>query len=199
MGYTACQNATSDPVAQGTVGAGTGCRIGAMYGGDRATKGGLGSACIELGGGLKVAALAVVNAVGDVLDEKGSILAGLRSPEGSGFSGVLSEFQRMTGAPVSPKTDQGRENTVIGVVATNARLDKSAVNKVAQMAHDGLARAINPAHTMFDGDTIFALASGDIQADVSVIGAFGAQAFEAAIRAAVRNATSLYEVRAWNQ
>ncbi|MDX2163473.1 MAG: P1 family peptidase [bacterium] len=198
MGYAACQNASDQPVLQGTIGAGTGCRIGAMYGNALATKGGIGSACIELGGGLIVAALAVVNAVGDVIDEQGAILAGLRSEQG-GFCGIMNEFRAMTYAASPPSSaERGGENTVIGVVATNARLSKEAINKVAQMAHDGLARAVNPAHTLFDGDTIFALASGSVEADVNLVGAFGAEAFAQAIRSGVRAATSLYEVRAWN-
>ena len=190
MGYRAAQLASTDPVAQGTVGAGTGCRVGAMFGNPLATKGGVGSAAIHLSGGVVVAALAVVNAVGDVMNKDGSILAGLRAEQG-GFMGVLNMMRGMAPQP-------GSENTVIGVVATNARLSKEATNKVAQMAHDGLARAVNPAHTMFDGDTIFALATGEIESDVNMIGAFAAEAFEEAIRNGVRAATSLYDVKALN-
>ena len=195
MGYRAAQAASIDPVAQGTVGAGTGCRIGAMFGNALATKGGVGSAAVQFPDGLVVAALAVVNAVGDVLSEDGSILAGLRSPEG-GFTGVINVLRQMRGTPSAPQS--GRENTVIGVVATNARLSKEGTNKIAQMAHDGLARAVKPSHTMFDGDTIFALATGEHEADITMIGTFAAEAFEQAIRNAVRAATTLYEVRAWN-
>jgi L-aminopeptidase/D-esterase-like protein len=89
-------------------------------------------------------------------------------------------------------------NTVIGVVATNARLSKEHVNKVAQMAHDGLARAVNPAHTMYDGDTIFGLATGQVEADVNVIGAYAAEVMAEAIRSGVRAATTVHDVRAWN-
>jgi L-aminopeptidase/D-esterase-like protein len=195
MGYTACLAANADPVAQGTVGAGTGCRIGAMFGNARATKGGVGSAAVDLGNQLVVAALVVVNAVGDVLNEQGQIMAGLRREDASGFDSVLNQLRLLPrSAPAAPSA----ENTVIGVVATNARLDKEQTNKVAQMAHDGLARAVSPAHTMYDGDTLFALATGAVEADVNLVGAYGAEVVAAAIRAGVRHATSLGDVRAWD-
>ncbi|MCC6615008.1 MAG: P1 family peptidase [Anaerolineae bacterium] len=192
MGYAACESATDAPVAQGSVGAGTGCRIGAMRGNEYATKGGIGSASIELADGLVVAALVAVNAVGDVLSEDGSILAGLH--DGTQFVGMLNILRMMPGG--APPPTAPTENTVIGVVAANARLTKEGVNKVAQMAHDGLARAIRPAHTMFDGDTLFALATGEKDADVTVIGAFAAEVVEQAIRNGVRAATSLGGVTA---
>jgi L-aminopeptidase/D-esterase-like protein len=194
MGYAACEAATDEPVAQGTVGAGTGACIGRMRGNDFATKGGIGSACVHIDDELMVAALVAVNSVGDVLDEQGQVMAGLRAQDGKGFEGMLNairELTRVTQRPVTP------ENTVIGVVATNAKLSKPHVNKVAQMAHDGIARAISPAHTMYDGDTIFGLATGQIPANVSVVGAFAAEAMAQAIRNAVRAATSLSGVKAW--
>jgi L-aminopeptidase/D-esterase-like protein len=191
MGYAACANASIDPVMQGSVGAGTGCRIGALMGNELATKGGIGSASIDLGDGLIVAALCAVNAVGDVIDDNGQILGGLRLPDG-GFAGVLN-ILRLMPRPMPPTEG---ENTVIGVVATNARLTKTEANKVAQMAHDGLARAVRPAHTMHDGDTIFALATGEIATDVNLIGAYAAEMTAAAIRNGVRSATTLGGVRA---
>jgi L-aminopeptidase/D-esterase-like protein len=194
MGYAACQNATADPVEQGSVGAGTGCRIGAMRGNELATKGGIGSACVDLGDGLIVAAICAVNAVGDVVDEDGQIIGGLRLPEG-GFAGILNAFRQLS----RPQTVAAAQNTVIGVVATNARLTKVQVNKVAQMAHDGLARAVRPAHTSYDGDTIFALASGEIAADVNLIGAYSAEVVAMAIRNGVRTARSLGGVRSWSE
>jgi L-aminopeptidase/D-esterase-like protein len=190
MGYAACAAATSAPIEQGTVGAGTGCRVGAVYGNEFASKGGIGSAAIDLGEGLIVAALVVVNAVGDVIAEDGTILAGVRQPpDGKSFVGMLNAMRTMPRGVVAPVST--RENTVIGVVATNAKLSKDHTNKVAQMAQCGLARAVNPAHTMFDGDTIFALATGEYDADVNMIGAFAAEAFARAVRNAVRHATSL--------
>ncbi len=206
MGYQACENAVSSPVEQGSVGAATGCRIGAMYGNEFATKGGLGSASMDLGNGLIVAALAVVNAVGDVIDENGAILAGLRQPpDGKTFVGVLNamrEFHLRGKAikpPVAQATNQGGENTVIGVVATTAKLDREGACKIAQMAHDGLARAVNPAHTMYDGDAVFALATGNVESDVSFVGAMGAEVFAQAVRSGVRAAKGLAGIRAWNE
>lgn len=189
-GYQACQNAGSGVIELGSVGAGAGARVGAIAGNERASKGGIGSASIALENGLLVAALMAVNAVGNVIDERGEILAGLRKTDGSGFDSVLELF-------ATPRGDApDNESTVIGVVATNGALNKAAAHKVAQMAHDGIARAVNPAHTMFDGDTIFALASGDIPADTSLVGAYAAEAVASAIRDAVRRATSLGAVRA---
>lgn len=187
MGYAACEAASDSPILQGSVGAGTGARIGGLMGLSQATKGGIGSASVDLGDGLIVAALIAVNASGDVIDPEGKILAGLRAaPESSQFIGTLNVMRQMSRMITDPASD----NTVIGVVATNARLNKEGANKVAQMAHDGLAQAIRPAHTLFDGDTIFALATGEIAANVSVIGAFAAQVTAEAIRNAVHAATS---------
>lgn len=194
MGYAACENATSEPVEQGSIGAGTGCRIGALMGNELATKGGIGSASLDLGDGLVVAALCAVNAVGNVMDEQGQILAGLRSPEG-GFVDLLAALRQM---PRSTPPPEG-QNTVIGVVATNARLTKTQINKVAQMAHDGLARAVRPAHTMYDGDTIFALATGEIAADVNLIGAYAVEVTAEAIRNGVRAAQPLGGLRSWSE
>jgi L-aminopeptidase/D-esterase-like protein len=189
MGYAACVSASDEPVAQGSVGAGTGCRVGAMYGNERATKGGVGSACLHIDDELIVAALVAVNPVGDVLDEQGQIMAGLReSPQSSRFVGMLNALREVARATKRPLN---RENTVIGVAATNARLSKDEVNKLAQMANNGVARTINPAHTMFDGDTMFALATGEIPANVSVIGAFAAEAVSQAIRNAVEQAATV--------
>ncbi|MBK8021436.1 MAG: P1 family peptidase [Chloroflexi bacterium] len=196
MGYSACLHATDSPVEQGTVGAGTGCRVSALLGNDFATKGGLGTSAIDLGEGLTVAALVVVNAVGEVLDEQGGILAGLRTSN-DGFTPLL-EMLHMAIRNTHPLPSES-ENTVIGVVATNARLSKVAVRKVAEMAHDGLARAVRPAHTQYDGDTFFAIATGEREYDVNLIGAYGALAVEKAIRNAVRAATSLAGVRALHE
>lgn len=195
MGYAAAEGASSDPVTQGTVGAGTGCRIGSVMGETLATKGGLGSAAVDLGDGLYVAALIAVNAFGDVVDEDGTVIGGLRNMDGSpGFAGMLPLLRNMAHMPMP-----GGSNTVIGVVATNAKLNKEQVNLVAEMAHDGLGRAVRPAHTLFDGDTIFGLATGQIPANVNVVGAFAAEVVAEAIRNGVRAATSLAGVRAWNE
>jgi L-aminopeptidase/D-esterase-like protein len=196
MGYQACENATSDPVQQGSVGAGTGARIGAMFGNERSSKGGIGSATIELENGLIISALIAVNAVGDIIAEDGQILAGLRTEDGTGFSGMLNAVTAMLQADSKPDT---RQNTVIGVVATNAKLSNAHTHKVAQMAHDGIARAVNPAHTMFDGDTIFALSTGEIPSHPTLVGAYAAEVVAQAIRNAVKYATSLGGIRAINE
>lgn len=190
-GYQACENATATPVVMGSVGAGTGARIAAILGNERASKGGIGSASVMLPGGLIVAALMAVNAVGNVIDADGKILAGLRAADDGGF---VSALDAMT-ALASEKLPE-RENTVIGVVATNGALNKAQLQKVAQMAHDGLARAVNPAHTMFDGDAIFALATGGKSADTTLVGAHAAEMVAKAIRRAALQATSLAGMRA---
>lgn len=188
LGEAACQAASAEPVLEGCVGAGAGARVGGLTGPELRCKSGLGSAAIDLGDGLRVAALMVVNAIGDVVDEGGTILAGSRlPPEGTQFAGALNVLPFM--ARMLPG---GGTNTVIGVVATNALLSKEEANWVAQMAQDGLARAVRPAHTPLDGDTIFALATGTAgRANVGVIGAFAAEATAQAIRRAARAATSL--------
>lgn len=188
MGYAACQSATTDPVEEGCTGAGTGAVVGRLMGPTFACKSGVGSALIDLGDGLLVGALFVANALGDVLDEQGRIIAGTRQPpDGKQFLNALNML------PALARMQTGRPgNTVIGVVATNAQLTKEETNKVAQMAQDGLARAVRPAHTMLDGDTIFALATGTAgPANVSVIGAFAAEVTAQAIRYAVQRATAL--------
>lgn len=194
MGYQAASNATTNAVEQGTVGAGTGAICGAMRGPAFATKGGLGSASIEIMDGLWVAAIVAVNSVGDILDEQNNIIAGLRDEQNQ-YIGMLKALRAVAQNP--PKLNSA-ENTVIGAIATNAKLTKAQTTKVAQMAHDGIARAINPAHTMYDGDTIFALASGEIEADTTLIGAFAAEMMAQAIRNGIRAATSLHEAKAWN-
>jgi L-aminopeptidase/D-esterase-like protein len=193
-GYAAARSASSEVVAQGNVGAGTGCRVGTLRGNAWATKGGLGCASIDLGGGLIVAALAAVNALGDVVDEDGSIIAGLRGDASEPrFAGTL---EMLRAAAPQPRSGS---HTVIGVLATNAALTKDGANLVAQMAHDGLARAVRPAHTLYDGDTIFALATGTISADTTRIGAFAAEVMAGAIRSGVRAARTLHGVRAWHE
>lgn len=190
MGRAACEAATDGPVQQGTIGAGTGARVGNMFGGGFAMKGGIGTASVSAGGGVVVGAIAAVNAYGDVVDPAtGRIIAGTRKPPGGReLADTLSSMTSLIGRAVA---DFALRSTVIGVVATNARLTKAEANKVAQMAHDGLARAVRPAHTMLDGDTIFALAAGRRRGNVNVVGAYAAEAMAQAIVNAVRAASSL--------
>ena len=192
-GYQACENAAAAAVTCGSVGAGTGARVGAFLGNARASKGGIGSAALELENGLIIAALVAVNAFGNVIDEHGQILAGLRTEGDRGFAPALTALTAMID---SRRTSSERENTVIGVVATNGKLNKAQAHKVAQMSHDGIARAVNPSHTMFDGDTMFALATGEIPAWPTIVGAYAADLVASSIRYAVRSASSLAGIRA---
>jgi len=187
-GYRASQSASDGPVAEGNVGAGAGATIGKSGGGGGPMKGGMGTASITLADGLVVAALVAVNAVGDVVDPAtGKVVAGVRSADGKG----LADSRKILRGGRTVDAQPG-QNTTIGVVATNARLTKVQAAKVAQMAHDGLARAIYPAHTMGDGDTIFALATGAIAgADVSRVGALGAEMIAEAVVRAAREATGI--------
>jgi L-aminopeptidase/D-esterase-like protein len=198
MGYQACLKASSDPPEEGNVGAGMGCTVGKILGIDQAMKSGIGSASVQVGEKIIVAAIVAVNALGDVIDpESGQIVAGARSVQESGLelgsAGYFADTLRVMEYLVDqPAMGFGaRENTVIGVVATNAQLNKEQVNKVAQMAQDGLARTVRPAHTMGDGDTIFALATGEHPADVNIVGAYAAQVVAQAILRGVRAASSL--------
>jgi len=193
-GYQACLNATDGPVAEGCVGAGTGAMIGQLMGKERATKSGLGTASIKIHGDVIVAAIFSVNALGDVIDPStGHVLAGIRPEDGQGFGNTVDLMRQ--GYTFLSKPGG---NTVIGIVATNALLTKPQANKIAQMAHDGLGRAINPAHTMLDGDTIFSLSLGDRKCDITTVGAMAAEVSQKAIISAVRHATGLDGVPCFN-
>jgi L-aminopeptidase/D-esterase-like protein len=191
MGYAACQAAKKEPQGDGSVGAGVGATVGKLLGIQQASKGGLGTAFLAGPGGLKVGAVAVVNALGDVVDpETGAILAGVRTaPDSTEFAdaaGLLRRgvVRRRFGEPVAG-------NTTIGVVATNARLTREQAQKIAQMGHNALARTIRPVHTLFDGDVVFMLAHPEVEADLHVIGLLGETALQQAIVSAVTSAQSL--------
>ena len=155
-GYAAARAAGDGPVAEGNVGAGAGATVGKLLGSTRAMKGGIGSSSIQLPGGLVVAALVAVNAVGNVTDPAtGRFIAGARTEDGAGIADLRAWLRKGPAGGGQPM-----ENTTLGVVATNAKLTKAQATKMAQMAHDGYARAIYPAHLTSDGDTIFALATG---------------------------------------
>ena len=192
-GYKACVAASARPVAEGNVGAGAGATIGKMFGPKFAMKSGLGTASIRVGDtGIVVGALVAVNAVGDVVHpETGKVVAGARSEDGKGFRDSMAAI--LNGHHV---VAQNGANTTIGVVATNAPFNKTQMTKIAQMAHDGYARSINPVHTMADGDTIFSMSTGTarVKADVTAIGAIAATVMARAIVRAVMQATSLPEL-----
>jgi L-aminopeptidase/D-esterase-like protein len=188
-GYRAAQSATDAPVTEGNVGAGAGATVGKIAGLDRAMKAGLGSAAAVMPDGLIVSAIVVVNALGDVIDPAtGQVVAGVRTADGSKLADARVLLR--TGAVNHAGTG---ENTTIGVVATNAVLTKTQVTKIAQMAQDGYARAIAPIHTHADGDTVFAIATGEQAGDANVtrIGALAADVMADAILRAVRSATSI--------
>jgi L-aminopeptidase/D-esterase-like protein len=195
MGYRACANAGPGRPAEGNAGAGMGATVGHAMGMAQACKAGIGTASVDINAGVIVGALVAANPFGDVIDPAtGQIVAGTRLPEDPrvafGARGYFADSLEMLRLFVGPAVPAfaARENTVIGVVATNARLSKEQANKVAQMAQDGLARAVRPAHTLFDGDTLFCLATGEREADPSIVGAFAAEVVAQAIVSACRAA-----------
>jgi L-aminopeptidase/D-esterase-like protein len=188
MGYQAVLRAESGDFEQGSVGAGVGATVGNVLGMERAMKGGLGSTSVRLESGLVVAALTAVNAFGGVRDPStGEILAGPRMDDGTlGDTVALLETAR----------PRWGENTTLGVVATNARLTKPQATKVAEMAHDGLARVIEPVHTSVDGDVVFAAAVGDEEVATDVVGAWGARVISEAVLRAIRFARGRHDLPA---
>jgi L-aminopeptidase/D-esterase-like protein len=206
MAFEACQQASEEVPLEGCVGAGTGATVGKILGLEYAMKSGIGWASRRIGPDLVVEAISAVNAGGDVVDPaSGRIVAGVRSPDSAEqksesdarraepggqkyFADALKVFEHFVAQEQWPDS---RENTVIGVVLTNAALTKLEATKVSQMAQDGLARSVRPAHTMFDGDTIFTLATGDVEANVSMVGAFAAEVFSESVVRAVRAATAM--------
>jgi L-aminopeptidase/D-esterase-like protein len=188
-GYQAAKAATSAPVAEGNVGAGAGATIGKTAGFGRAMKSGIGSAALTMPDGLIVAALVAVNAAGDVIDPAtGKVVAGARTADGTGLADARVLLR--SGAVSHARSG---ENTTLGVIATNATLTKTQATRVAQVAHDGFARAISPAHTTVDGDAIFTIATGAKagEADIGTIGALAAEVMADAIVRAARQATSI--------
>ncbi len=205
MGYQACVNASSENPKSGNHGAGTGATVGKILGMGQAMKSGIGFAACELSNGLFVGAVMAVNAFGDIIDPASqTILAGTRSikkgPIQIGKDANFADTQSLMISTLGKTALNiaSRSNTVIGSVVTNAILTKEEVNKVAQMGQDGLARVIRPAHTMFDGDTLFALSTGKKKGDVNTIGAFAADMVEEAILDAVRSAKEVESFPAYS-
>lgn len=187
MALEACRSA-SNKVPEGSVGAGTGATVGKLFGTQRATKGGIGFRQIKLAGSLIVQALAVVNAFGDVVEPAtGQVIAGAR--KGTRSARFADSLQEMFKGSI--RRSFGGTNTTLAIVMTNAALEKVQATKVAQMAQDGFARAISPAHTLFDGDLVFALSVGERPADINTLGAAAAEATAQAIIGAVSTAESL--------
>jgi L-aminopeptidase/D-esterase-like protein len=187
MGEAAAAAASNKAVEEGAVGVGTGATVGKLFGMKQAMKSGVGSATVPVAGGALVAALAAVNAVGDVIDpETGKIVAGARTaPDSSEFADTAQALKKRS------RDGSRRQNTTLVVVATNARLNKVAATKLAQFGSAGVARSISPAWTMFDGDLVMALSCGTVDADINALGVAAAEAVSQAILRAVRLAPSL--------
>lgn len=185
-GYQACLEAREEETAEGCVGAGTGATVGKLLGMEQATKSGLGMASQQLTDSVVVAALMVVNAIGDIIEPTtGKILAGPRNPQGKGFLSSSELWKRGIRKQFPPF------NTVIGVVATNARFSKTDVNKLARLAGAGIARSVNPCHTVYDGDVLFALSVGEENAEFNAVAIAAAEVVAAAIVRAVEKAETL--------
>ena len=194
-GYAACVAASAEAPAEGSVGAGAGASVGKLYGIERAMKGGIGCASLRAGG-VTVAALIAVNAIGDVIDPaSGRPVAGARSADGRTLHGTM---RAMIAGEVPPRLQVLGGATTIGVIATDALLTKAQAGKLAQMAHDGLARSINPVHTQADGDTLFALATGASgpAPDLTLLGALAAEVTARAVLRGVQQATGLPDLPA---
>ncbi len=193
-GYSACQVASREEVAEGNVGAGTGATVGKLLGPTQMVKGGLGSVSLRIGGNVTVGALAVVNAFGDIIDpSSGEIIAGTRRPQVGGFLHTARAMRyNLDQSALAPFT-----HTTLAVVATDAPLDRAQLTMLASAAHDGMARAINPVHTLLDGDTVYALSTGNHGGgNLAALASVAAELLSEAILRAVRAAESLHGVPA---
>lgn len=192
MGYAACKNVSKN-FKNGNIGAGTGATVGKILGPEFSMKGGLGSACIKIGN-LMVGAVIAVNCLGDVIDpSNGNIIAGVLNTNKNSFAGteniMISQYNN--------KKNLFSGNTTIGTVITNASMTKANANKVASMAHNGYGRTMRPAHSMFDGDTIFTMATCEVEADINVVGLLSARVVEMAVINAVKEAESIHGFKAY--
>ncbi|MBC8631981.1 P1 family peptidase [[Eubacterium] tenue] len=193
MGYEACKVASYTNLEQGNFGAGCGATVGKIKGSNFCTKGGIGSYSIKLDNGLVVAALIAVNAFGDVYEE-GKVIAGVLNDSKDEFLNTYDLMKQGVN-----KGGFNIDNTTIGVVATNAKLDKAQCKKVSQMAHNGYAKTIFPIHTPHDGDTIFTLATGEIETDVTLLGSLATEVVEKSIINAIKNAKSINNIPSYNE
>lgn len=195
MGYLACQNAYKQAPQQGNFGAGTGCTVGKILGQEHAMKGGFGLFALQEGE-LKAGAVVAVNCVGDVIDRKtGEVLAGVRQAGSSGTGGSAELIEKTYDA----QEDFFSGNTVLACVITNARLDKTQANRLAMVCQDAIARAVYPAHTTYDGDTVFALSYGSLSAKADAVAVLGCEALEQAIYSGVRHARDVLGYPAWSR
>jgi len=196
MGYKACLAASPSTVDEGSIGVGTGATIGKIFGIKTATKGGIGCASYFLDNGVVIGVIAVVNAFGDVVDpNSGEVIAGVRnSPDGKEFLGSVELFKKGFTRTVEPF-----ENTTLAVVATNAKFSKAELIRIARVGQTGLSRVIKPAHTISDGDLVFAVSCGDLDADANAVGVISAELISEAIIRAVKTATSLGGIPSWGE
>lgn len=179
MGYAACVDAEKNCPRSGSVGAGIGATVGKLYGMERAMKAGIGIHAVSVGA-LKMAAIVVVNALGDIYDPgNGQKIAGLRGADGQGFADTCEELYQL-----SQRTDLFRSNTTIGAVVTNGVFSKAEMNKIASMTRNAYARCIRPVGTMADGDTIYAASTGEVEADINMAGTLAADVMACAIQKA---------------
>jgi len=203
MGYDACINASSAPPIQGNHGAGTGATVGKILGYKQSMKSGIGTASMQIANGVIIGALVVVNAFGDVVKDN-KIIAGVRTVKKgpikigkeSFFADTLDIMQSLTGRKIL--SFAAKQNTIIGVIATNAALSKEEVNYFADMASNGIALSVQPAFTMFDGDTIFGLATGQVKSDINILSAFAPKVFSSAIINAVMAADPIDGLPSYN-
>lgn len=195
MGYEASKNSELNICENGNVGAGTGATVGKILGTEYSMKGGLGTFAVQAGD-LKVGAAIAVNCLGDIVDPNtGNIIAGALEKDGRSFA----NSEKIMIEQYSEKKNLFSGNTTIGVVVTNGKFTKSEVNKIASMAHDGYARTMRPAHSMFDGDTIFTMSSGNVEADMSVVGFLAAEVVERAVINAIKSADSVMGYRSYRE
>lgn len=195
MGYKACLNASETELKQGNYGAGCGSTVGKVKGAEFAMKGGIGSYSIKLDNGIVVSALIAVNAFGDIYED-GNVIAGVLNDE---KNRLLNTYDIMKQGVM--KGGFSIDNTTIGIVATNAKLTKAQCKKISQMAHDGYAKAIFPIHTPHDGDTIFTMATGEIEveADLTLLGCLATEAVEKSIINAVKSAKSIQNIVSYKE
>ncbi|WP_170075774.1 P1 family peptidase [Paraclostridium dentum] len=193
MGYKACQIANNIELKQGNYGAGCGATVGKIRGSEFCTKGGIGSYSIKLDNGLVVSAIIAVNAFGDVY-ENGQVIAGVLNDDKNDFLNTYDLMKKGVN-----KGGFNIDNTTIGAVVTNAKLSKAGCKKISQMAHNGFAKSIFPIHTPHDGDTIFTLATGEVETDITLLGSIASEVVEKSVISAIKNASKTNDILSYNE
>lgn len=193
MGYKACQIANNTELKQGNYGAGCGATVGKIRGSEFCTKGGIGSYSIKLDNGLVVSAIIAVNAFGDVY-ENGQVIAGVLNDDKTDFLNTYDLMKKGVN-----KGGFNIDNTTIGAVVTNAKLSKAECKKISQMAHNGFAKSIFPIHTPHDGDTIFTLATGEVETDITLLGSIASEVVEKSVISAIKNASKTNNILSYNE